>query len=124
MNKMFDVNDKPKGLKRIVSASKNTGRALNWLLKNEAAFRQEIVLLVMAIPLSFAFNISVSEQIILIIAILFVIFTEILNTAIEAVVDRVGLDIHPLSGLAKDLASAAVGLSLFIAVLVWIAVLL
>jgi diacylglycerol kinase (ATP) len=78
----------------------------------------------MAIPLSFAFNISVSEQIILIIAILFVIFTEILNTAIEAVVDRVGLDIHPLSGLAKDLASAAVGLSLFIAILVWIAVLL
>ena len=121
---MFDVNDKPKGLKRIVSAAKNTARALNWLLKNEAAFRQEIVLLAMAIPLSFAFNISISEQIILIIAILFVIFTEILNTAIEAVVDRVGLDIHPLSGLAKDLASAAVGLSLFIAILVWIAVLL
>ena len=120
---MFDANNKPKGLVRIYRAMLNTARAFKWLLSNESAFRQEVLLLVLVTPLTFVFNISIGEQIILILAVLFVIFTEILNTAIEAVVDRVGLEIHPLSGLAKDLGSAAVGLSLVMAVLVWVAVL-
>lgn len=51
-------------------------------------------------------------------------FTEIINTAIEAVVDRVGLEIHPLSGLAKDLGSAAVLVSIVIATFVWLSVLI
>ncbi len=121
---MFEVDKKPKGLTRIYHATLNSLRALNWLLKNEAAFRQELFLLAITVPLTFVFNISVSEQIILILAVVFIIFTEVLNTAIEAVVDRIGLEIHPLSGLAKDLGSAAVALSLVMAILVWVAVLI
>lgn len=121
---MFDNKNKPKGLKRIYLATLNSTRAFKWLLNNEAAFRQELMLLVCSIPLTFLFNITFKEQLILIISILFIIFTEIINTAIEAVVDRVGLEIHPLSGLAKDLGSAAVLISIFIAVCTWLIVLI
>ncbi|WP_286272061.1 diacylglycerol kinase [Thalassotalea hakodatensis] len=120
---MFNNENKPKGLKRVYLATLNSARAFKWLIKNEAAFRQELLLLVIAIPITFLFEITVNEQLILIIAILFILFTEILNTAIEAIVDRVGLEIHPLSGLAKDLGSAAVFISLVIAVLTWLAIL-
>ena len=121
---MFDNTKKPKGLKRIVLASFNSFRAIKWLYQNESAFRQELLLLMIAIPISFAFDISAKEQVTLILAVLFIIFTEIVNTAIEAVVDRVGLEIHPLSGLAKDLGSAAVLLSLIIASSIWLVILL
>ena len=121
---MFDNINKPKGLKRVYLATLNSLRAFNWLMKNEAAFRQELLLLIVVIPITFFLEITNKEQLILIIATLFIIFTEILNTAIESVVDRVGLDIHPLSGLAKDLGSAAVFISLVIAVCTWTAVLI
>jgi diacylglycerol kinase (ATP) len=58
----------------------------------------------------------------LLISVLFVIFAEVVNTAIEATIDRVGLEIHPLSGLAKDLGSAAVLIALLISSFVWISV--
>ncbi|GAA6204045.1 diacylglycerol kinase [Thalassotalea sp. SU-HH00458] len=119
---MFDNTNKPRGLSRIYLASLNSLRAFSWLINHEAAFRQELLLLIIATPVTFLLDITVKEQIILIVALLFIIFTEIINTAIEAIVDKVGLEIHPLSGLAKDLGSAAVLLSVVIAVLVWIAV--
>lgn len=121
---MFDNTNKPKGIQRVYLATLNSLRAFKWLYKNESAFRQEILLLVLAVPISFLFDINVKEQIALILAIVFIIFTEIINTAIEAVVDRVGLEIHPLSGLAKDLGSAAVMISLIIASSIWIMILL
>ncbi|MCI2282665.1 diacylglycerol kinase [Colwellia sp. MSW7] len=120
---MFDHENKPKGIKRVYLATLNSSRAFLWLYKNESAFRQEVILLLVAIPLTFLFNISIKEQVILLLAIIFVIFTEIINTAIEAVVDRIGLEIHPLSGLAKDLGSAAVLISLIIASSIWIIIL-
>ena len=120
---MFDNKNKPKGLKRIYFASLNSLRALKWLYKNESAFKQELLLLIVVMPITFLFNISYVEQVILVLSIVFVIFTEIINTAIEAVVDRVGLDIHPLSGLTKDLASAAVMVSMLIATVIWITIL-
>ena len=121
---MFDNINKPKGLQRVVLATMNSCRAFKWLYLHESAFRQELILLLIAIPLTFAFNISAKEQVILLLAILFIMFTEIINTAIEAVVDRVGLEIHPLSGLAKDLGSAAVFISLIIASSIWLVILL
>lgn len=121
---MFDNTNKPKGLRRVALATLNSLRAFQWLYKNESAFRQEVLLLILAMPVSFLFNISITEQVILILAIVFIIFTEIINTAIEAVVDRIGLEIHPLSGLAKDLGSAAVLLSLIIASSIWLTILL
>lgn len=104
-------------------ATLNSTRAFKWLLRNEAAFRQELLLLVLSIPVTFLFNITLKEQLILIIAVLFIMFTEIVNTAIEAVVDRVGLEIHPLSGLAKDLGSAAVLMSILISFITWVIIL-
>tara|TARA_R110000744_G_scaffold20279_2_gene53263 strand:- start:14558 stop:14923 length:366 start_codon:yes stop_codon:yes gene_type:complete len=121
---VFDNINKPKGLKRVALAALNSFRALKWLYQNESAFRQELLLLLIALPISFAFDISALEQVSLILAILFIIFTEIINTAIEAVVDRIGLEIHPLSGLAKDLGSAAVFVSLIIASSIWLVILL
>jgi len=121
---VFDNKNKPKGIKRIYLASLNSLRAFKWLYQHESAFRQELLLLLCAIPVSFIFDISFKEQIILILAIVFIIFTEIINTAIEAVVDRVGLEIHPLSGLAKDLGSAAVLISLGVACAIWTIVLI
>ncbi|MDG1750628.1 MAG: diacylglycerol kinase [Thalassotalea sp.] len=116
---MFDNENKPTGLKRIKLATLNSFRAFKWLYINESAFKQELLLLLIAIPITFCFDISVKEQVILVLAILFIMFTEVINTAIEAVVDRVGLDIHPLSGLAKDLGSAAVFISLVFAAIIW-----
>ena len=121
---MFDNTNKPKGINRVILASLNSFRAIKWLYLNESAFRQELLLLIIAIPVSFLFDISAKEQVFLILAIVFIMFTEIVNTAIEAVVDRVGLEIHPLSGLAKDLGSAAVFLSLIIASSIWLVILL
>jgi diacylglycerol kinase (ATP) len=120
---VFDNQNKPTGVKRVYLATINSLRAFKWLYNHESAFKQELLLLLMAIPITFIFDISMKEQMILILAILFIIFTEIINTAIEAVVDRVGLEIHPLSGLAKDLGSAAVMVSLIIATIIWLAVL-
>ena len=121
---MFDVSSKPTGVKRIYLAWSNSFRALKWLFKNEAAFKQEVLLLVLAIPATCYFNISRLEQVMLLLSIVFIIFTEIINTAIEAVVDRIGLEIHPLSGLAKDLGSAAVLISTLITIALWLTILL
>lgn len=121
---MFDNNNKPKGLTRIHLASLNSLRAFKWLYQNESAFKQECLLFVIAFPSSFLLKISQTEQVILMLSILFIIFTEVINTAIEAVVDRIGLEIHPLSGLAKDLGSAAVFLSILIASTIWLTILL
>ncbi|WP_339672796.1 diacylglycerol kinase [Dasania marina] len=121
---MFDNKNKPKGLRRIYFASLNSFRAFKWLYFNESAFKQEILLLLLVIPCTFIFSISGKEQILLILSIVFIIFTEILNTAIEAVVDRIGLEINPLSGLAKDLGSASVLVSILMAVAIWLIILL
>lgn len=121
-NEFFDVKAKPRGLKRLILATKNSARAINWLFKNESAFKQECVALLAAILMSFTLNITLSEQIILIGSVLFVMLCEIVNTAIEVVVDRISLEIHPLSGLAKDLGSAVVSISIILAILVWLVI--
>ena len=123
-NKIFDVNNKPKGLRRLYLASKNSVRAISWLFTNESAFRQECVALFIAILLSFFLDISFTEKLLLISSVLFVILCEIINTAIEVIVDRIGLEINPQSGLAKDLGSAAVSISIFLAIIAWLGVLI
>lgn len=119
----FDNNNKPKGLKRLFLALGHSFRAFTWLSKNEAAFRQEIVLLVTTLILLPFLSFSLYDNLLIVSATLFVMFAEIVNTAIEAVVDRIGLEMHELSGLAKDLGSACVTLSLVILSLVWLVVL-
>ncbi len=115
--------EKPKGLKRIALASLNSVRGIRWLAQHEAAFRQEAVLCVFLTAISFALPVSMVEHGALILALLFVMLIEVVNTAIEVVVDRIGLERHPLSGLAKDLGSAAVTLAICMATLTWFVIL-
>ncbi|GAC16880.1 diacylglycerol kinase [Aliiglaciecola lipolytica] len=116
---IFDRDNKPKGIRRIYLATLNSLRAIQWLMKNEAAFRQESMLLLIAIPSSFYVTENIIMQFGLILSVIFVLLMEIINTAIEVVVDRVSLDIHPLSGLAKDLGSALVMISMIVALVLW-----
>ena len=95
---------------------------MTWLLKNEAAFKQECILLIVASVALIFWPIAVVEKAVLFSAILFVIFAEIVNTAIEVTIDRMSKEIHPLSGLAKDLGSAGVLVSMLIAIVLWSAV--
>ncbi|MBU1833013.1 MAG: diacylglycerol kinase [Gammaproteobacteria bacterium] len=92
---------------------------MRYNLINEAAFRQEVILAAILVPIALMLDITIIESVALIVAVLFVLIVELLNTAIEAAVDRIGTDFHQLSGLAKDTASAAVTLSLIVCVLVW-----
>lgn len=112
------------GLKRIYYAGINSLNGLKWMLKNEAAFRQEVLLLLILGAWSFTFEVTKLEHIALVVSLLIVMLVETINTSIEAVVDRIGLERHQLSGLAKDLGSTAVFISMFIAVITWAAILL
>jgi diacylglycerol kinase (ATP) len=118
----FDNTNKPTGFTRLSLAFKNSQRAFSWLLKNESAFKQEMLLLVLSLILIGMWQISLYEKLMLFVSVLFVIFAEVVNTAIEATVDRIGLEIHPLSGLAKDLGSAGVLIAIIISLSVWGAV--
>ncbi len=103
---------------RIVKAAKHSydGFKALWF---EKAFRQEIYLGIVLLPFLFVLHISVMLKLLLIILFLLLLVVETLNSAIEAVVDRVSLEIHPLSKLAKDFGSAAVCLMLIINVIAW-----
>ncbi|BCV36886.1 MULTISPECIES: diacylglycerol kinase [Shewanella] len=107
------------GLKRIFRATGFSMKGLNSAWKHEAAFRQEAVLALLMIPLAVYLDVAKTEKLLLIATVFIVIITELLNSAIEAVVDRVGDEIHPLSGQAKDIASAAVFISLCLCGLTW-----
>lgn len=115
----FDNENKLTGIKRLVAASANSYRGLKWLSKNESAFQQEVMATILLSALTFALPVSKLEQSLMIVSLLLILLVETINTAIEAVVDRIGLEIHPLSGLAKDLGSSAVLISLVIALVVW-----
>ena len=112
------------GLKRIIRA---TGFAIQGLFaawKHEAAFRQELILALLMLPVALLVNVSITEKLLMIFTLFLVLIVELLNSAVEAVVDRVSDEIHPLSGRAKDIASAAVFLSLCLCGLTWGLVLL
>jgi diacylglycerol kinase (ATP) len=92
--------------------------------REEAAFRQELALAVLVVPLGLWLGRSGVERALLVAPVLLVLIVELLNSAIEATVDRVGPERHELAGLAKDIGSAAVLLSLLLCALVWALVLL
>ncbi|MEN9865550.1 MAG: hypothetical protein RL748_1140 [Pseudomonadota bacterium] len=111
------------GLARIFSAMKNSmaGIAMAW--KIEHAFRQELVLVVIGVAVALFLPISAFQKLALIAVLILVLIVELINSAIEAVVDRVSLDRHPLSKNAKDFGSAAVFFALLLAGLTWAVVL-
>lgn len=111
------------GLKRIILATRYSLQGLKSAFKNEAAFRQELLLATILIPLACYLDVSQIERILLIAAVLFVFIIEIINSAIEAVVDRIGSEQHELAGRAKDLGSAAVFIALILTAYIWIEIL-
>lgn len=111
--------EKKKGFTRVWSAAYYSYKGLRAALINEAAFRQEVVMALVLIPLAFWLPVSKMERIAMVGVVIFVIIVEMLNSAIEAVVDRVGYEKHELAGRAKDMGSAAVLLSLLLWAYVW-----
>ncbi len=110
------------GLTRIINAAGYSWLGLKAAYTNEAAFRQELWLVITLTPVALIYGPSYADKAILIASLVFILLVEILNSAIEAVVDRFGDEIHPLSGRAKDMGSAAVMLTFFITALVWFSV--
>ena len=107
------------GVTRIINATGYSMKGLKSAWVNEAAFRQELVLVLALMPLAGWLGDSLNEILLLICISWLVVIVEILNSAIEAVVDRVGSEHHELSGRAKDLGSAAVFIALALNALVW-----
>jgi len=107
------------GIKRIIRATKFSAQGLAAAWKNEAAFRQEVTLVLLLLPVAFWLGQSALERAVLIGSLLIVPIVEILNSAIEAAIDRHGDEQHELSGRAKDMGSAAVFLSLLLVAVTW-----
>ncbi|MFT4730366.1 MAG: diacylglycerol kinase (ATP) [Granulosicoccus sp.] len=107
------------GLKRVVMAGVYSLKGFKAAFANEAAFRQELVLALIFIPVAFFTDVSGVARVLLICVTVLVLIVELLNSAVEAVVDRIGLEQNELSGRAKDLGSAAVLLSLLLWAYVW-----
>lgn len=107
------------GFRRILRAARFSAQGFVHAWRHEAAFRQELGLTLVLIPAALWLGQTALERVLLIACCLLVLIIELINSAIEATVDRFGSEQHELSGRAKDLGSAAVFVSLAIVVLVW-----
>lgn len=110
------------GLKRIVMAAGYSLQGFRAAWKHESAFRQETLLTLAFLPLAIWLGQSAAQTALLISTLFLVVIVELLNSGIEAVVDRIGDEPHKLSGRAKDMGSAAVFLSLLLMAVVWVTV--
>jgi len=111
------------GFRRLVSATRNSLAGLVEAVRHEDAFRQELILAAIFLPLAFWVGSSAIERALLIGAVLLVLIVELLNSAIEATVDRISFENHRLAKRAKDIGSAAVMLALVNAGIMWLLVL-
>lgn len=107
-------------MQRILRATLNTLNGLRAAAASEAAFRQELFLLALSVPLAILIASDNWTRIFLIMTVVAILVVELLNTAIEKLADRVTLDHDPVIGRVKDMGSAAVGLTLLMAGLVWL----
>lgn len=113
-----------KGLKRLINAVYFSIAGFKATWRHEEAFRQEVLLLLVSTPLAFWLGQSTVEKLLLIGSVVLVLLVELLNSAVEAAIDRIGFERHELSGRAKDIGSAAVMLSLIWAAATWAFILL
>lgn len=107
------------GAKRVTAAFDYSIKGLRSAWRNEHAFRQEMLIVCPGIVIAICAPVSTIEKFALTSVLLLVLIVELLNSAVEAVVDRVSLDYHILSGRAKDLGSAAVFITILLAALTW-----
>ena len=126
MSQPYDIKQHPhkgnRGLTRAIHAAKNSWNGLIFAYQEESAFRQELVLLVLLTPVALLLPVSVLEKALMISALLMVLAIELLNSSVEAAIDRISFEHHDLSKRAKDFGSAAVMLALLIAFIIWTAV--
>lgn len=117
---MTNVNPhKASGLSRLVNALSYSLSGLLLAWRDEAAFRQEVILAIVLVSVAFMVPVDMTQRVLLVASVMLVLVVEMINSAIEATVDRVSLDIHPLAKRAKDMGSAAVLLALTNAILIW-----
>lgn len=108
------------GIRRLIHATKYSFMGLWAAFKHEPAFQQEVFVLIVAYVIVMLIDFSIYERILLVGSVGFVMIVELINSAVEAIVDRIGKEHNELSGRAKDLGSAAVFLSIVLAVILWI----
>jgi diacylglycerol kinase (ATP) len=111
-----------RGLNRAWHAAKNSWCGLVYAFKEESAFRQELTLCALLTPLAFLLPTTLLEKALLISSLILVLVVELLNSSVEAAIDRISFEHHDLSKRAKDFGSAAVMLALLITLLMWSAV--
>lgn len=117
---MNEFSTKNTGLKRVFKAFGYSLQGFKATWQQEAAFRQEVILALLALPLAFWLGESLQDYLILIGVLFLVLIVEILNSSIESTINRIGTEHHQLSGQAKDQASAAVLLALTLAGIVYL----
>jgi diacylglycerol kinase (ATP) len=108
------------GPRRVWNALRYSMRGLAHALRVESAFRQELTLAAVLVPVALLLRLPSLETLALIASVVLVLIVELINSSIEAAVDRISLDHHRLSGRAKDLGSAAVFLALMLCMLTWL----
>jgi diacylglycerol kinase (ATP) len=126
LNTKYHIDQNPhkgnRGLTRAWHAAKNSWCGLVYAFLEESAFRQELSLFVLLTPIAFFLPIGYLEKALLISSLIMVLVVELLNSSVEAAIDRISFEHHDLSKRAKDFGSAAVMLTLLIALLMWSAV--
>ena len=126
MNSPYHIDQNPhkgnRGVARAWHAAKNSWCGLVYAFMEESAFRQELTLFVLLTPIAMVLPITLLEKSLLISSLMMVLVIELLNSSVEAAIDRISFEHHDLSKRAKDFGSAAVMLALFVAALIWAAV--
>lgn len=112
------------GVRRLINALFYSLHGLAAAFRTESAFRQEVLLAVILIPIALVLPLEYTQKALLCASVLLVLVVELLNSAVEATVDRISLEMHDLAKRAKDIGSAAVLLSLTLCATVWILVLI
>ena len=107
------------GIARIIQATWNSFAGLADAWRHESAFRQEVLLAIVLVPTALFLPLDRSEKALLVASVLLVLIVELLNSSVEAAIDRISFDHHRLSGRAKDLGSAAVFLALLWCLVTW-----
>ena len=125
--KKYKIEDNPhkgnKGITRAFRAAINSWNGLIYAFKEESAFRQELGLSLVLIPLAIYLPVTPIEKILLIASVILVLIIELLNSSVEAAIDRISFEVHDLSKRAKDFGSAAVMLALLLCGLTWVIIL-
>lgn len=110
-------------IKRLASATRFSLQGLKHAWKGEAAFRFEVFCSIFLLPTAMLLDVSSMERIALVASVLLVLIVELLNSSVEAAIDRISEERHPLSGKAKDMGSAAVFVALILMIFTWLTIL-